>query len=334
MINVAMIGFGLSGRYLQTPFFIDNTDFELVSVVSSQVLPRDQFPKLHQFPDIDSLLKDSQIDLVSICSPNTTHYSYAKKALEAGKHVLVEKPVTATLDEAKDLFECAERCGKVLYVFQNRRFDSDFLTIRKIVDSGILGEVLSYEACWDRYKPLLNSKVWKEIPTPGSGLLYDLGAHLIDQSVCLFGKPKNVEGQVFTEREGSEIDDAFDLKLHYEKLKVTLKSSLMAKVTRPRYILNGTKGSFIKHGMDIQEDQLRGGLLPSAPEFGRELRDFDGIIKTQLKELDFYGKVETVKGDWGALFRNLAAVIKGESKPLIDPVEIINQLEIIEAVKF
>jgi len=193
--------------------------------------------------------------------------------------------------------------------------------------------LLSYEVHYDRFKPVLNPKRWKETVSPSSGIIYDLGAHIIDQVVSLFGKPANVWGETFTQRQGSEIDDAFDIRLDYGKLKVTLKSSLLIREEGPRYVLHGTKGSFVKYGLDVQEDHLKAGLMPGMEGFGMESKQNRGILNVEMNGLEFRGHVETDAGNWGILFQNLYEVIVEGKELLIKPEEIIAQMQIIEAVK-
>ncbi len=333
MINVGLVGFGLSGRYLQAPFFMVHNAFNLKAIITSQEISNELFPNVAKLESIDNLLNDPRIDLISICSPNATHYQYAKKALLSRKHVLIEKPMTTTVTEAEELLALSKANGKILYTFQNRRFDSDFLTICKILQSKILGEILSFEASYERFKPALNPKQWKEEASPGSGILYDLGAHLIDQVICLFGIPLNYSGNVFTERANSIIDDAFNLQLDYSNLKVTLKSSLMAKELGPRYKIQGTNGSFIKYGIDPQEDQLKLGIWPKNPQFGKESEEFRGVIRSKLNGFESVSQVTSETGNWMELFNNLALAIKGEADSYIKPAEIIEQLRIIEKIK-
>ncbi len=333
MINVGLLGFGLSGRYLQAPFFMVNDAFNLKAIVTSQEIPSDLFPHVIRFSDLDLLLSDPTIDLISICSPNFTHFDFAKKSLLAGKHVLIEKPMSATSSEAIELYALAKKQNRVCCTYQNRRFDSDFLTIQKLISSNILGEINSFEASYDRFKPELNSKEWKETATPGSGILYDLGAHLIDQAICLFGKPESYYGETFTERSASKIDDAFNLFLNYPNLKVTLKSSLMVKEQGPRYVIHGTKGTFVKYGIDIQEDQLKVGIWPDTPGFGKEQQEFNGVLNTIDKEIKSTNTIDTISGNWMGLFINLAEVIHGKSELKIQTWQIIEQLKIIESIK-
>ncbi|MCA0362795.1 MAG: Gfo/Idh/MocA family oxidoreductase [Bacteroidetes bacterium] len=333
MIKVGIVGYGLSGRYLQAPFFQSNPDFELKYIVTSQEIDEKLFPKTKATKTIDDLLMDDDIDLISICSPSYTHFEYGKKCLEAGKHVLLEKPVTATFQETQILFQLANSKGLHLFVYQNRRFDSDFLTVKKVIESRVLGDILSYEAHFDRFKPLLNPKKWKEVVSPANGILYDLGSHLIDQSVCLFGIPSEVSGKVFTQREGSEIDDAFDIYLDYGKTKVTLKSSLMVKNQGPKYTIHGTKGSFVKYGIDVQEEHLVSGKWPISVDFGKESNAFDGSLVSNISGLEFTGKIETLQGRWSQLFENISDVIQKNQPKFFKDEEILIQMQIIENIK-
>jgi scyllo-inositol 2-dehydrogenase (NADP+) len=333
MLNVAIVGFGLSGRHLQAPFFETNPNFNLKTIVSTNQNPKEYYPNATVAKSIDEVLADTSIDLVSICSPNETHFDYTKRALLAGKHVLVEKPFTATSKEAEELISLAKTQHKVLTVFQNRRWDSDFLTVKKIIEDNRLGEILNFEIHFNRFKPDLNPKKWKETNTASSGVLYDLGAHIIDQTIVLFGVPKNVWGQTFTQREHSTIDDAFDIQLGYGKLKVTLRSSLMVREDSPRYIIHGTKGSFVKYGMDVQEDHLKAGKMPMDIEFGLESATQYGTLYIEKNGLPCTEKIETEKGNWTMLFQNVYdAIVHGQTL-LVKPEEVLEQIKIIETIK-
>jgi scyllo-inositol 2-dehydrogenase (NADP+) len=334
MINVGIVGFGLSGRYLQAPFFLANPKFSLQKIVTSQELPKHLFPEIERVSSVDDLLSDPAIQLISICSPNSTHFEYAKRALEAGKHVLIEKPITARLNQAEELYELANKRGFTLCVFQNRRFDSDFLTVQQVIKSGVLGDVVSFEAHFDRFKPVLNAKAWKETPTDANGILYDLGAHLIDQAIVLFGKPDTCYGEVYIQRENSNIDDAFNLNLSFGKVKVNLKSSLLVKDQGPKYIVHGTLGSFTKYGMDVQEDHLVSGLHPGQAGFGLESSQFYGKLKTQISGLEIDATVDTLQGNWAYLFDNLAEAILRGTPLNVQPEQILEQLKIYESIKY
>ena len=226
------------------------------------------------------------------------------------------------------------------------RSDSDFMTVQKIVKSEILGELLNFEIHYNRFKPVLNPKKWKEVVSPANGILYDLGAHIIDQSIVLFGDPLlprsarsdeyeygNIWGQNFAQRAGSEVKDAFDIRLDYGRLKVTLRSSLMVREETPRYILHGTKGSFIKYGIDLKEDHLKADIMPNMPTFGIESLENWGTLNTEINGLHITGKVETEVGNWGILFQNIYEVIAEGKESSIKQAEILAQLRIIEQVE-
>ncbi len=342
MVTVALVGFGLSGRYLQAPFFDVNPNFKLKTVVTNNQNPQDIFPSVQKVSTLEAVLADAEIDLVSICSPNATHVDYTKKCLLAGKHVLVEKPFAPTLAVAQELVNLAKKQGKHLFIFQNRRFDSDFMTVKKVIESGILGKIHTYQAHWNRYKPLPNPKKWKEIVAPASGIIYDLGSHIIDQTIALLGgsfssnNPNvllHTQGQTFTQRENSTIDDAFNIRLDYNDIKITLTGSLMVRGELPRYIVHGSKGSFIKYGIDVQEDHAKAGILPNDPNFGIEAPQYFGTLTTDLNGLAVQGKVETERGNWAILFQNIYEVITQNKEPLIKNEDVLTQIKIIEAVK-
>ena len=332
MLNVAIVGFGLSGRYLQAPFFEANKNYCLRTILSNNQNPQKFFPKVNVVKNIEEILTDKVIDLVSICSPNNTHFEYAKLALLSGKHVLVEKPFTAFSQQANELIALAKVVNKKLFVFQNRRFDSDFLTVEKIINSGRLGEILNFEIHYNRFKPELNPKKWKELNDEGSGIIYDLGAHIIDQAIALFGVPKNVWGQSFVQRDNSAIDDAFNIQLDYGKIKVSLRSSLLVHQPSPRYIVNGSDGSFIKYGLDMQEDQLKANMKPTDALFGIEDTTQEGQFYTfNGNEIITEGE-KTEKGNWALLFQNVHDVIIHDTEPLVKNEDVLEQIRIIETI--
>ncbi len=340
MITLGIVGFGLSGRYLQAPFFLKNPNFRLKTIVTRNQNPTASYPSVLKAESLDDLISDTTIDLISLCSPNETHFDYAQKCLLAGKHILVEKPFTATAEEAKTLFDLGRKVGKHIFIFQNRRFDSDFLTVKKVIESGILGEIWQYEAHFNRYKPILNPKKWKEMPNPANGILYDLGSHILDQTLALFGDPLSiagdsaVSGEVFTQREGSDVDDAFEVRLNYGRLKVLLKSSLLVRADTPRYVIHGTLGSFIKYGIDVQEDHLKlNNMMPNDHGFGVEPVDNQAHIHFNQKGIAVKGRVETEVGNWMPIFQNIYDTINGTAQPLITEDQILAQMRILEKVK-
>lgn len=332
-INVALIGFGLSGRYLQAPFFEANPAYRLCTICTQTSNPQAVYPQVQIARSLAEVLADDTISLVSITTPNATHYAYAVACLEAGKHVLIEKPIASSVSQVEALYHLAKRQNRVLYVYQNRRFDSDFQTVKSVIESGVLGKLLSYEAHFDRYKMALNSKQWKETPSEGSGILFDLGSHLLDQALYLFGTPQSHFGEVWTQRENSTIDDAFDMRLNYGSLKVHLRGSLLVREAGPRYVLHGAKGSFIKYGIDPQEDHLKAGLLPSQTSFGQEDPHQNGLLHTEINGEIVKKTIPTHTGTWKNLFEQLADSILNDAPWLILPEQIVSQISILENIK-
>lgn len=333
IINVAQLGYGLSGRYLQAPFFKAHSGFRVVRVMTSRAKELNEaFPGLSPTATAEEAFADPEVDLVAIATPNATHYELARAALQAGKHVLVDKPACATASELRALRDLAKSRGLHLFVFQNRRWDSDFLTVRQILNGGELGRLVGFEARYDRWKPEANAKAWKETPGPGAGMLYDLGSHLIDQAIACFGIPQQVSGRTWVQRSFSSIPDAFDLKLDYDGFSADLSCSVLVREPTPRYRLHGDRGSFVKFGIDVQEDQLRAGLSPLADAFGQEPAAQQGILYTERGKDVYRGRVPTVTGEWLGLFRNIHDVINGKATAAVPLEEVIAQLEIIETV--
>jgi predicted dehydrogenase len=329
IINVGLLGFGLSGRYLQAPFFTAHPGFRIARVMTSRASElKETFPELSPTATAEEVFSDPDIELVAIATPNATHYELARAALKAGKHVLVDKPACATAAELRELRGLAEASKLHLFVFQNRRWDSDFLTVRRLLKGGDLGKLVAYEARYDRWKPEPNAKAWKETPSPGVGMLYDLGAHLIDQAIACFGIPDHVSGRTWIQRSFSAIPDAFDLQLAYDGFSADLSCSLLVREPTPRYRLHGTQGAYVKYGIDVQEDQLKAGLLPGNVLFGQEPAEQDGLLHTETGRNSY----PTLTGRWLGLFENVYDVITGRAAPAVPLEEVIAQLEIIESI--
>ncbi|MCU7376653.1 Gfo/Idh/MocA family oxidoreductase [Paucibacter sp. O1-1] len=247
ILNVGLIAFGLSGRYFHSPFLSTNPGFQRSKRLLKEVKMKAQEfdPSIGNARSVEELLSDEEIDVVFICSPNASHFSYtAMDALENGKHVVIEKPFAATEAEAKQLVELAKQKGLVLTAYQNRRWDSDFLTIKKLIAEDKLGDIVEYECRYDRFRPVVPTESWKEKKVDVGGNLYNLGPHLIDQALVLFGEPKTVTAEVRSVRPNGEIDDYFDVRLGYDNKLIILKSSLMVYENHLRYQIHGSKGCF------------------------------------------------------------------------------------------
>jgi len=270
------------------------------------------------------------VELVVVATPNDSHFDLAGRALRAGKHVVVEKPFTNTSAEAKELTAIARGQNRLVSAHHNRRWDGDFLTVGKILEGGLLGRLVEYESHYDRYRNEPRAGAWREEAEPGSGILYDLGAHLIDQALVLFGPPVEVYADVRTQREFAKAVDSFDVSLRYDALKVTLKATMLAREAGPRFTLHGTEGSFVKHGLDPQEDALKRGQRPTSEGWGKETEERWGTINTTLGGLHFRGKVETFAGRYTDYYQNIADAIRGRAELSVKPEDAANTIRIIE----
>ena len=279
-IRTALLAYGMSGKLFQAPFLAAHPGFELYAVVerTEARMARD-YPSIRSFRSVAELLADATVELVVVNTPSATHFELASLALRAGKHVLLEKPVATSVAQLQELLALARQQGRHLLAYQNRRWDSDFGAVRRIVEGGQLGQLLEAHFRFDRYKPALNVKKFKEEPGPGAGLLADLGPHLIDQAISLFGQPLSARKTLGSNRPGSQVDDFFSLHLHYPRgLNVWLTSSLLVAAPGPAYVLHGTHGSYQKPRTDPQEAQLLAGLAPIAPDYGREQPGQEGLL--------------------------------------------------------
>lgn len=318
----------MASRIFQAPFIATTPELRLKKVYGGRGLTTKDYPFVENVGDIEDVILDDSLDLVVVASPNSTHYDLAKRALEAGKHVVVEKPFTLTSSQAGELIELADRKGLLLSVHQNRRWDGDFLTVRKIVASGILGRLVEFESHYDRFrdKP---KEGWKE-SDEGTGVLYDLGSHLIDQAQALFGIPNAITADIRCQRDFSNVVDNFELILHYEGLKVTLKSGMLVREPLPRFILHGSKGSFVKYGLDPQEESLNKGQIPGSPDWGVEPKSNWGKINTNIDDMHFEGYVETLPGCYQAYYQNIAAVLLEQAELSVTAGQALNTIRIIE----
>jgi scyllo-inositol 2-dehydrogenase (NADP+) len=334
-INTAIIGFGVTGRVFHAPFVGNIPQFDLKMMSTSQkdatILANNLYPKTKIVADAKAILEDKSIELIILGTPNATHFPLAKTALLAGKHVIVDKPFTVTSAEADALITLAKKQNLLLSVHHNRRFASDFKTVQKVINSGFLGNLVEYEAHYDRFRPSLRPHAWREHEVPGAGILYDLGSHLIDQSLMLFGLPETVYADTRIQRVGTKATDHFELVLNYPNLKVTLKASMLAKNPAPTFLLHGDRGSFVKYGMDVQEDFLRAGVNPfSVPNWGEEPENIWGQITS---EHEGETKTETLKSEIGAYqdyFFNIYEAITAKTDLLVTAEQSRDVIRVIE----
>ncbi len=330
-IKTALLSYGMSGKVFHAPFLDLHPGFELLgSWERSKKLIQEDYPTVKSYASIDKLLADD-VDLVIVNTPVDTHYEYAKKILLAGKHAVVEKAFTSTLAQAEELAAIAKEKGLKLAVFQNRRWDSDFKTIRKIINEGVLGELVEAEFHFDRYNPILSPKAHKETANDGAGILKDLGPHLIDQAICLFGSPKSVFGDIRFTRENSLVDDWIDLLLIYEDFRVRLKASFFVREANPAYTIHGKKGSFLKPRGDVQEDELKIGKKPNLESWGTELEGFEGLLHTEIDGKPVREKIKTLQGNYFEYFNGVYEAIANNKPEPVTAQDGIKVMQIIEA---
>jgi len=314
-IRTALVSFGISSRTFHAPFLTTMPGYSLDAVVErNSDLASGKYPWIRTYRSLEALLSDDAIELVVITAPNDTHFPYAKACLEAGKHVVVEKPFTIRSSEAFELWRLSERTGRICSVYHNRRYVADFLTMRDILEKGMLGELHTFTAHYDRFRPDPRTYgFWREFPEPGAGVLYDLGSHLIDQSLVLFGAPRAVLADIRRQKPYSQVDDYFDIQLDYGFLRVTLHSSMLVREMGPRYQLHGTKGSYLKYGEDPQEDRLKAGELPVGDNWCHEDEAFHGLLHTELEGEVVKKTWPSKKGDFRKYYQNLnGAIRRGE----------------------
>ena len=336
MIRVGLAGYGLAGSVFHAPLIRACGRMQLSAVLTSRDV-RDRVAT------IEELLERS--DLVVVATPNRTHFEIAAAALDAGKHVVVDKPFTASVEEAEALIALARKRQRVLTVFHNRRWDSDFLTVQKLRSQ--LGEIELFEAHWDRFRPAIK-RGWREEDHAGGGVLSDLGPHLIDQALVLFGMPDALSADVLAQRPGAQVDDYFDLTLHYGTRRVCLGSSTLIAQPRPRFAVHGLDGSFVKYGLDPQEAQLKSGMDPRDDRFGLDERSGtltfgegahgkapadDGSFGSRFVGAGRCGNVPSERGNYRAFYEKVADAILGGARVPVDPVDARAGLVLIDLAR-
>jgi scyllo-inositol 2-dehydrogenase (NADP+) len=329
-IRTALLSYGMSGKVFHAPFIELHPGFELIGAWErSKKLIQNDYPNIKSYSSIEELLADD-IDLVIVNTPVDTHFQYAEQVLNAGKHAIVEKAFTTSAKEAESLKKLADEKALKLAVYQNRRWDSDFKTVKNILDENMLGEIVEAEIRFDRYNPLLSAKKWKESTNEGAGILKDLGPHIIDQALCLFGYPNAVFADIRKLRENSLIDDNIDIILYYTGKRVRLHAGFFNKEQLPGFTLQGRKGSFLKYRADVQEDILKTGEKPYLEDWGKEPKEKEGILN-----IISYGKtvrktIPTLNGNYYDFFEGVYQSIK---KNTIEPVTADDGLKVMQIIE-
>lgn len=331
MIKVGVIGYGMSAKIFHLPLISQNEHFQLKAICTRQTQRvNEKYPSVKTYRRVEELIQQSQVDLVVITAPNAMHYAISKYCLENGLHVVVEKPMTTSSVEAEELITLAEARQLVFCVFHNRRWDGDFLTVKKLINDDSLGEIRLFESHFDRLRPIVSDK-WKEHPGVGTGVWFDLGAHLVDQALCLFGLPKSLTARCIALRDNSKTTDYFHVQLHYPNLEVILHSSPYSAEPNSRFNIQGSKSCFVKSGLDIQEEQLKEGMLPSQRSFGEDRPEHYGKLYSYTEDNSVTCKdVSTEQGDYNQFYVAIAQAINdGEPIP-ISSEDGINVIKILE----
>jgi scyllo-inositol 2-dehydrogenase (NADP+) len=330
-IQTAIASFGMSGQVFHGPFLKVNPRFQVRTILErSKMISKSLYADAEIARSFEDILQDKEIELVIVNTPDRFHYEMARLALEAGKHVVVEKPFTFRVREAGDLIRLADEKGKVLTVYQNRRWDGDFLTIQKIIKSGVLGQLAEFESHFDRYRPSIDPSTWKEEEGEYAGVLYNLGSHMVDQAIVLFGMPEAVTAHLKIIRSGGKVIDYYDIRLHFPGFAALLKCSYLVKEEGPRYILHGTNGSFLKWGIDLQEEILKTGILPGGDSWGREPESKWGILNFWNNNNEQVQRIPTETGNYMAFYENLSEAIRYGQPLAVKPQEARNTIRILE----
>lgn len=330
-VHTGLASYGMSGRVFHAPFLETHPNFVLKKIVErSPKGSKEKYPEVEIVQSYRELIDDENIDLVIVNTPDQTHWELTKKALEAGKHVIVEKPFVVESSKGEELIKIAKEKNLMLSVYQNRRWDGDFMTVKKVIEKGWLGRLVEYEAHFDRFRNFIKKNTWKEEEGKGTGVLYNLGSHLIDQALVLFGLPEVVTANIRAFRDGGKVNDYFDIRLEYETFRVILKSSYLVREQGPKFILHGTNGSFVKSGTDPQEEQLVKGVLPVGDEWAKEEEEQWGVLNANIDGKDVRKRIKTLQGNYIEFYNNVYKAIKKGEELAVKTSEALNIIRIIE----
>jgi scyllo-inositol 2-dehydrogenase (NADP+) len=330
-IVTALLSYGMSGEVFHAPLIAAHPQFQLHTIVQrSSTHATQRYPQVRVVDRVEKVFQDDAIELIVVNTPNDTHTDFVTRALEAGKHVIVEKPFTVTAAEADQLIALAKKKNKILTVFQNRRWDGGFLTVKKILGNNLIGKMVELEVHYDRFRNYIQPATWKEETGRGTGILYNLGSHMLDQIILLFGFPREIDARIGIQRPGGKVDDYYDIRLQYNGFHIIVKSSYLVREQGPQYILHGTEGSFVKYGIDPQEQALKEGKTPGTSGWGTEDKQYWGKLNTSIQGIHVEGVIETLPGDYLAFYQNIYEVIR-QNKPLaVKPEESREVIRLIE----
>jgi len=331
-IQTAIASFGMSGQVFHGPSLKVNRGFKVDKILErSKNISQKLFPGATIVRSYQEILNNPEIELVVVNTPDDLHFEMAKQALEAGKHIVVEKPVTQKSEEAEELVKLANEKGLVLAVYQNRRWDGDFRTVQKVMREAKFGRLIEFESHFDRYRTFITPNTWKEEGDEYAGVLYNLGSHMVDQVFVLFGKPKAVTAHLKIVRKAGVVTDYYDIRLEYNGFSALVKCSYLVKNPGPRYTIHGEYGTFYKWGIDPQEELLKSGKLPEGDDWGKESPDDWGTLVYEENGEDVEELVETLPGNYNIFYNNLYEAIRNGAELLVKPEETIGVLKILEA---
>lgn len=331
-ILTGITSYGMSGKLFHAPFIDAHPGFELVAIVERHNEDsKERYPNATIFRSVEELCKDERLNLIIVNTPTHLHYEHVKIALQAGKNVLVEKPFTITVKEAEELTALAKERGLNLTIYQNRRYDGDYDAVKKVVDSNILGELREVEIRYDRYRPAYGGKPHKEGNLPGAGIIYDLSPHLVDQVLQLFGWPEAIFADVWKMRDDVAVPDYFEILFYYDRKRVRIKATCIARETDHAYILHGMKGSFLQHRSDKQEQELLAGTKPSIQSWCPPSSQPDGILHTDIDGVAERREQTSSPGNYMGLFSDLHDFYSGKRSNPIPPEDGIRTIKVIEA---
>jgi scyllo-inositol 2-dehydrogenase (NADP+) len=332
MVRVGLIGFGMAGQSFHAPVIRGVPRMELACIVERRgTRAQQKYPDVRVARTLDELLTDKEIQLCVIATPNDSHFDLARTCLLAGRDVVVDKPLAPTLAESEELVRIAAERGRLITVYQDRRWDGDFQTVKKILESGKLGTVVEYECRYDRFRLEPKANAWRErAGQPAAGVLFDLGPHVLDQALVLFGEPRAITASVFCQRETSQVDDSFDVCLEYPGLRATGRARIIAYAPGPHFLIHGTKGSFVKYGMDPQEARLRGENCPQGLDWDADW----GVEPEELwGTLSLVGepsvKIKTERGDYRGFYTNVRDAIEKKAPLEVTPQQALRTMRAV-----
>lgn len=329
IVNVGLIGYGMAGRVLHAPLLSAVDGLRLRSIVQRRGDDAGaRYPGALILREAGALFDDEKIALVVIATPNVSHFELARRALLAGKHVVVDKPFTVTAVEARELIAIARERRALLTVFHNRRWEGDFLTVRRLLEENAFGRLVSYEARFDRFRNVPRPNAWRESGDPGAGILYDLGSHLVDQALLLFGAPETVTADVRRERDFGS-DDAFEIRMDYPGMRAILYAGMLVREPTPTFTIRGTEATFVKFGKDPQEADLAAGRSPRDPGWGREAASQWGTLYSDRGE----ERIETLPGNYAGFYENVRDAITGAAKLAVEAETAATTIEILERAR-